>query len=68
MLGQRQRRWVSINPHGAELFLYKPRDDFELIVNVLVSSFCFICYSSTTIINNVYGTLLLRDSTLDVRI
>ena len=65
----------NINAYDAELFLYKPWGlrgylQFENIMNVLVSSFCFIwrylCYESTAISN--IEILTMRGSTLNVRI
>ena len=60
------------NFQSNEIFLHKPWRpkgfvEFEIIINVLVSSFpcilIYICYGSTTIIN--ISTLTVRGSTLD---
>ena len=45
--GVTQERTLEINTHNAEIFLYKPWRpkfffQFEIIVNVSATSFCFI--------------------------
>ena len=46
MLLMEKLKWVHFNHSGSEIFLYKPGGyfQFEIIINVLVSSFCSFEY------------------------